>query len=456
MKRILLVAQREFLATVGTKGFIIGLLMMPALFLLFAVFGPRIINSRSPQVRGDVAVVDPTGQVTAELRTALDPATIAARRTENVQRAVAQAAPALGRANASTAAQAALGQIPQLRLVDRPAGADVQREKDWLLAPAADPQAAPHLALVVMHPDAVVRRAGTPDYGTYDLYVSRALDDATEGVIYEGLRQALVSARLRASSLDQGAVEATMRVTRPRSVVVAADGEQAAQRGLNRTLPFAFGLLLFIGVIVGGQTLMTSTIEEKSSRVVEVLLAAVSPFELMAGKLLGQLAVGLVVMALYIGLGSAALFSFAMFGLVDLSLVAYLMVFFLITYLIFGAMMIAIGAAVNQIADAQSLMAPVMMLLIIPYALTTMIGRAPNSTFSVILSFVPPFNTFIMMARLASEAPPPAWQPLLTIVIGLAAALACVWFAAKVFKIGLLMHGKPPNIATLIRWARAA
>jgi ABC-2 type transport system permease protein len=97
-----------------------------------------------------------------------------------------------------------------------------------------------------------------------------------------------------------------------------------------------------------------------------------------------------------------------------------------------------------------------MMLLLLPYILSPIVGRAPNSTFSVVASFVPPVNTFVMMARLASTSPPPIWQVLLTMVIGLGAAAAAVWFAAKVFKIGLLMHGKPPTFATLLRWARQA
>ena len=75
---------------------------------------------------------------------------------------------------------------------------------------------------------------------------------------------------------------------------------------------------------------------------------------------------------------------------------------------------------------------------------------------AVTLSFLPPINSFTMMTRMASEAPPPAWQIWLTVVIGLGTVVAAIWFAAKVFKVGLLMHGKPPNFATLVRWARQA
>jgi ABC-2 type transport system permease protein len=216
------------------------------------------------------------------------------------------------------------------------------------------------------------------------------------------------------------------------------------------------GFLLFIGVLMGGQTLMTSTVEEKSNRVIEVLLAAVSPLELMWGKLLGQLAVGLIVMGVYIGLGLLGLTQFALLGLLDPMLVVYLVIFYLTSYLLFGALMMAIGSAVNQMAGAQSLMGPVMILLIAPYALAPFIGQAPNSALAVSVSFIPPVNAFAMLARMASDTPPPAWQPALSVLVSLAAAFLAVWFAAKIFRIGLLMHGKPPDFATLIRWARMA
>jgi ABC-2 type transport system permease protein len=221
-------------------------------------------------------------------------------------------------------------------------------------------------------------------------------------------------------------------------------------------LPFLVGVMLFAAVIMGGQQLMTSTVEEKSSRVVEVLLAAVSPFQLMAGKLLGQTAVGLLGMAIYLGLGLLALYSFAMFGIIDPLLIVYFLVFFLITYLIFGALMMSIGAAVNTMQEAGSMMGPVILLLLFPYMLSPMIGRAPNSPLSVAMSFIPPINSFAMMTRMASESPPPAWQVWLTVLIGLVTVYVAIWFAAKIFKVGLLMHGKPPNFRTLIRWAAEA
>jgi len=97
-----------------------------------------------------------------------------------------------------------------------------------------------------------------------------------------------------------------------------------------------------------------------------------------------------------------------------------------------------------------------MLLLASPFWVWFPISMAPNSAFSVALSFIPPVNTFAMLIRLTSTAPPPWWQVWLTIGISLAGVAAALWFASKVFQIGLLMTGKPPNFATLLRWARQA
>ena len=251
-------------------------------------------------------------------------------------------------------------------------------------------------------------------------------------------------------------VDALFQVARPTSVTVSKGNERLTVGAFNRVLPFAFVGLLLFSVLMGGQGLVTSTVEEKSSRVIEVLLSAVSPFELLAGKILGQMWVSLVVLGLYIGLAFMLLVSFALFGMLDLSLVFYLMVFFVITYLTIGSAMAAVGSAVNDMREAQSMMMPLILVMMVPWMLAAPIAREPNSAFSTAISFIPPVNTFAMLLRLTSFAPPPVWQVWLTITIGLASVAASVWCASKVFTIGLLMHGKPPDLKTLIRWIRQA
>jgi len=458
MRRIIHIAVRDFVATMASRGFIIGLLIMPAIVALGVVVGPRVFNLRNFQMNGEVAIIDPTGLVAAELRTVLEPRKIAERRSEEVRQAFEQSPESMRQLAGSsgsgdTAIGAVLGPIPRVQLVELPSGADIQVEKGWLTAGS---KGSKHLALVVIHADAAVPAAGNSTYGTYDLYVPPNLDDRANDQIQTSLREGIVNARVRARALDRESIDAIVRVPRVRSVTVSKGNERQTVREFNLLLPTAVGVLLFIGVVTGGQALLTSTVEEKSSRVIEVLLSAVSPRELMAGKLLGQMAVSLIVLALYIVMGLAMLTSLSLLGLFNPWLIFYLIIFFVIMYLVFGSLMMAVGAAVNEMREAQSLMMPIMMILVLPWVLQVPISRDPNSTFSTAISFLPPVNTFAMLLRMSSSAPPPLWQIWLSIAIGVASVFAALWFTAKVFRIGLLMYGKPPNFATLIRWARAA
>jgi len=439
MQRVWMVAARDFSVTVSNKGFLFGILLLPILISIFAFAAPRVLNGKSPAVEGQVAVMDATGTLIPGLRMDLAPSAIAARRAQDV--------------GPRNPLQSNLP-IPRISVVEKPSAEDLQVTKSWLLQGPDAPER--HLAVIAIHPDAVKRAEGRTEYGSYDLYIASRLDENTENVIHDAMRQALVSARLKDNGIDQTAVDSSMRVVRPVSITVGAGGERETRRGFARMLPFLCGILLFMGVMTGGQILMTSTVEEKSSRVVEVLLAAVSPLELMWGKLLGQLGVGLLTLGVYVGLGMLTLLEYSLAGLVDPMLLVYFLIFYLLASLVYGGLMMSIGAAVNQVADAQSLMGPVMVLLIAPYALVPMIGQNPNSTLSVAMTFVPPVNSFVVLARLASSTPPPLWQVFGAMATGMAGAALAVWFAAKVFKIGLLMQGKPPGFGTLVKWARMA
>jgi len=307
-----------------------------------------------------------------------------------------------------------------------------------------------------VHPDALVQAQGKEKFGSYDLFVRGKLDDRVVDEIIDGMREAIVEARVRLSGLDPRQINAITQVERVKSRTVTASGENATNEVLNMMMPFAMMGLLMMSVLMSGGYLLTTTVEEKTNRVVEVLLSAVSPMELMAGKILGQLVVGLLVLALYLGLGLMALASFASLGMLDPMLIVYLLVFYLLAYASVSAFMAAIGSAVNEMREAQGLMTPAMIVLMIPWLLWMPISRDPNSVFATVMSFVPPVSSFVMMLRLASPTPPALWQTLLSIVMGAAGGYASVWFASKVFRVGLLMYGKPPSFSTLVKWVRAA
>jgi ABC-type Na+ efflux pump permease subunit len=446
MSKVLQIARREFVETVFTKAFVIGLLVLPVMLGVFALIGPKLFGpDRNFAIAGDLAVVDPTGKVLPELRDALTQGTPAADLADLIRR---------GRADASAGQfLEALGVAPKLTLVERPAGADVEQEKRWLRVADKD---SPHLALAVIQANAVEPKPGESALGSYDLYVPPKQDTRVEVGVQQAVRDAIIGARMKARGIDRAAVNELTTVPRVRSVTVTDNAEKGTVGGLDFILPLAFMFLLFMGVMGSGQGLLTTTIEEKSSRVIEVLLSAVSPMQLMAGKLIGHMATSLLAMSLYLAMGFAVLASFSLFGLISLSLVSYLLVFFLLAFFTIGSLMMAAGAAVNDMREAQSLMMPMTLLLIAPWVLWMPISRDPDGTLAIVVSFVPPLSSFGMLLRLASPHPPPTWQVLLSIGIGALGVVGAVWFASKVFRIGLLMFGKPPNFATLVRWVRDA
>jgi ABC-2 type transport system permease protein len=442
MRKILWIASREFAATVFTKAFLIGLLFLPIMIVvIFFVF--RAMDDDDFRASGRIAILDPTGLVTAEARRVLG--------SNQMEQQLAEELRERGGALSGAADIVETLDIgPDFTLMQLASGTDIEGEKQYLLQ---SPEAGGLLALVEVHPDAIQSDSG--EFGSYDIYVAPDIDERESSAVHSMLRDAIVNLRIEAYGFDRETVNRLMRVPRGQSITVTETEERETVGGLNVMLPVAFMILLFIGIMGGGQMLMTSTIEEKSSRVVEVLLSAVSPMQLMTGKLLGHMSHSLLGMSIYLVVGLVALSSFSLFGLIDTSLIVYLFVFFFIAFFTVGSLMMAIGAAVNELREAQSLMMPFSLLLMLPMFLWLPISRDPDSTLSVSASFIPPINTFAMLLRLASTDPPPAWQVWLSIAVGVLFVYVAIWSAARVFRIGLLLTGKPPSFRTLLRWIRA-
>lgn len=462
MSRVVWIAWREFVATVTTKGFILGILFTPILIGVMIVVMPILLDDTPPRVEGELLVLDSTGVVVDDIAAWLAPEEVA-RRAGELADAIDEVLPdaireigdrATGGDMGEQALAAILAEVPDIQVVPLPLDADIEAEKERLLVGSSADGG--RLAVAVIHSDAVARDSAGAEFGDYDLFVREKLDDRIEDELRGALRDAIIAGRVRSSGLDRAEIEALTNVRRVRSTTVTQGGEQETNEVINMLLPGAFMILLLMAVMTGGQHILLTTVEEKRSRVVEVLLSAVSPMQLMAGKILGQLCVGFVMLGVYGGMGFAALLSFALLGYVEVSLIFYLVIFYLIAYFTLGSAMAAIGSAVNEITEAQSLMMPVMMTMMIPWLLWLPITRDPNGIFAVVASFVPPINTFVMMLRMSSVTPPPFWQVWLSIAVGIAGAYAALWAAAKVFRVGLLMYGKPPNLPTLWRWIRQA
>ena len=242
----------------------------------------------------------------------------------------------------------------------------------------------------------------------------------------------------------------------------SGEGEKVkAQDTAGQWAPVAFVYLLWIAVFSVAQILLSNTIEEKSNRIIEVLLSSISPFQLMAGKILGNAATGLTVLGSWIG--------FVLLGVtviprylerapnVQLEQVVsdpfYLgsfLFYFLMGYFLYAALLVGIGSVCSNPKEAQNLMLPVMLILIVPLMTMMPVAQDPNGSLARILSYIPFFTPFVMMNRAAG--PPPTIDYIGTTILLIVSLPLFFWGASRIFRIGVLMTGQPPNVFQIIRW----
>jgi ABC-2 type transport system permease protein len=460
------VAKREFIATVLTKAFIIGVLILPVIMTVMVPVATMLISNKAPPVKGSVAIIDQSGGdqglAMKEILRLLSPKSLAeqqrARAHEEGEAAAQQAEQVLGKEHgqavrSATDMAAASEDAPDITTEQLSPSADVESAKRQLLEGTTFDGS--RLAVVVIAPDAV-RAVGNDAFGGYEIFVKQRLDTRAQHLIRDQVRRAVINARLTQSGQDPEQVMAMTTLRAPEPIAMTKAGEKAAGEVQQIMMPLAFMMLLWISVFTGGQFLMTSTIEEKSNRVMEVLLSAVSPLQLMTGKILGQMSAGLLILLIYSSLGITSLFVLRRNDLIDMHLIGFLIVFFFIAFFTIASMMAAVGSAVTDIHEAQALMMPIMLVVMIPMLLMMPIIYNPNGRMAMVMSFLPPISPFVMVLRLSSSQPPPLWQAFVAIGIGLVTVYVALRAAAKIFRIGVLMYGKPPDFATLIKWIRMA
>jgi ABC-2 type transport system permease protein len=218
-------------------------------------------------------------------------------------------------------------------------------------------------------------------------------------------------------------------------------------------VPAGFMFLMFMVVLLSAQPLLEGVMEEKNNRIAEVLLGSVSASQLMLGKLLGNIAGALSAIAIYAAGGYAAARYNGWTDLIPTDLVPWFLAFQTLGVLMFGSIFLAIGAAVTQSKEAQSLLLPIWLLIALPLFGWLQIVRDPNGAFAVWSSFFPPSAPLVMTLRLASDAVVPLWQILLSLIVLSLATAAGVFLAGRVFRVGILWQGKSPKVSELLRWA---
>jgi ABC-2 type transport system permease protein len=234
------------------------------------------------------------------------------------------------------------------------------------------------------------------------------------------------------------------------AVVPAREVDDLSRFGV----PMFVLVLMFMSVMTGAMHLLSAVIEEKMSKISEVLLGAVTPVQLLAGKLTGVVGVSMLLTLVYLAGGVYALVSFGRPDLIDPLMIGWFLVFMVCGALMFGSIFLAIGSACSDLKDSQGMVQPATMLVLLAYLGSFMVMRAPESGLALGLSLFPTMAPFAMMLRIVMPPGPPLWQILLSLGILIAATATIVWAAGRIFRVGLLMQGKAPTFPELWKWIK--
>lgn len=418
MHKALIVAYREFVETVRTKAFLFSAVIMPMLMVVLILGMERVMRLTEQEEipKRTIAVIDLDKHVLPVLQAS------AARFNEaNPKRPFEIEAVDADESNVAAVRE---------KLRER-----VLAEKLY--------------AYVEVTPDAV-RGDASVQLARKDAQLTAFRD------IREMIKPSIIAARFAENGMEMTRVMPLLRDVDIESIDVRAGTGKKENEMARMMTPFIFMFFLWMGTLGISQGLLTSLIEEKSSRIVEVLLSAISPMQLMVGKILGAVAVGLLLMGIWLGCGAMGARRFDMGSSISVTNIGYMALYFLPAFLLSASIMGAIGSACNNVKEAQSLSSPMTLFNIIPLMLWMPITQGPQSAFAVVLSFIPPITPYVMVLRLCADPNTPMWQVVASLVILWLGVFAAMWFAAKVFRVGVLMYGKAPTFGELIRWARYA
>lgn len=233
-------------------------------------------------------------------------------------------------------------------------------------------------------------------------------------------------------------------------------GEVQEAKKENRIATFAIPavsmFLLFMMVMSSAPALLNSVLEEKMQKIIEVLLSSVTPFQLMMGKLLATVLVASTLSALYLIALTWVAWNRGFLEFIPLSLFLWFFFFLVLAILIFGSIFLAIGSTCSEIQDAQSLMVPAMLLVMVPVMTWLPILQSPTGAFARWMSLFPPATPMLMMLRMAIPPGLPWWEILLGVIVAIGFTLLTVASAAKIFRIGVLSQGQTPSFGRMLQW----
>lgn len=457
MSKLWAVIKREYLERVRSKWFIIGSLLAPLIMAAFAILpGLFFAIKTGGPTRLAVADLTPDAKLYAPVRAAL----LRNPRDEEAAKPSDQAANLQSANQLEQAKKQEAGNVQFAVEQEAINGRDETALKRDLSARVA---AGTLDGYIILRPDVLT---ATDDAGRIEYFGRNVNDVITRERLKSAVNKAVREQRLAAFGVDEKKVTAASQPVEVSAFPVNEKGEVGKEdSGEGFWAVFILGLLIYMTIIMYGNSVMAAVIEEKGTRISEILFSSVRSFTLMMGKLVGVSLVGLTQYAIW-----ALMFVlFSVFGVsvllsrgvdiklpqTSLILFVYLALYFLIGYFLYASLYALIGAMVTTSQEGTMMSMPVTYTLVIGFMVSFSVIRNPDSSLAFWLSMIPLFSPIVMPLRVVSHQPP-LWQMLLSLGIGFTVVVGVVWLAARVYRVGMLMYGKKASIPEVMRWIRQA
>ncbi|MGE0128576.1 MAG: ABC transporter permease [Blastocatellales bacterium] len=417
MDKLKAIIKREYVTRVRSKGFIIGTILSP-LFMSSFILVPFFLGRSAAPDKYQIAVLDQSGDDFLY---------------ESLGRALAPTKPRqphydLWREQVNSQEELeARQQVLSRRIAEK------------------------HLDGYLILPREALRQ------GEIKFYAKNASSFSNRARLEDAVNKAISERRIAQEGLNAERIRELTKGVELK--VVNERGESERGRVM---LAFTLVMFIYITVLIYGVTVMRGVMEEKQSRIIEVLLASVRPFDLMLGKIIGIGLVGLtqyVIWAIF-GVAISAISAGAAFAVsgfnmpkISVSLMIFFIVYYLLGYFLYATLYAMVGAMVSSEDDGQQVQWPISMTFAISLVVSTLAMENPNSVAVTILSLIPFFGPSLMFLRIALGAAP-VWQIAASIGLLVGTIIAITWVTARIYRVGVLMYGKRPTLPELVRWLR--
>lgn len=450
MRKFLAVVKHEYRKVVLKWSFVISTLLLPFLMACFAVVPAIIFSLKGEATR--IVVVDPSGKIAPRLKENLS----ADKMMEKAQKAMKDSMTDVNASQEEKMRKNTELFASGFRFIDFDSR---QKTSELIRAELAEKIAAGDIDAYLLVPE----NFATND-AVYEFRSRRAEDLVVNSSFSDALNEAVRSQRLADANISESMLrDLSQNVNLDKKGLDEKGGEKNSEG--TWAAAFVIGLMIYITLAIYGQTIMAAVVEEKETRIAEILFSSARPFELMMGKLVGVGLAGLTQLGIWVVSASAILAFLATqadFSQIIASvpaitplMVVYFLIFFLLGFFIYASIFALIGSMVTSMQEGGQFAFPPIMILLIGFYFSFAVIRDPNSNLSFWVSIAPFFAPITMPVRILAETPP-FWQIALSIMVNAVAIAGLVWLASRVYRVGMLMYGKRATIPEVWKWIRQA